>query len=531
MHRQFLVIAFILSLAAFLWFYRLDLHLMWNDEIDVAIYAKNILTSGLPTGWDGRNLYAYRDGSVLNSELLGVLSPWLTHYLMALSFYVFGVTTWAARFPFALTGFLTLILIYFLVQKLFRDPGLAYAVLAISAFSPTLIMFSRTARYYSLTMMAAVLSLLALELIPKKKWLGILLLVISGMAMFHSNELQFVAWWTSLFISTLIFKSKSLRLTFLAVSPVVAIFTATWVLWANPVSAQVGERHFLVNTNLPNTLEILKRFAWDIHLIQLLPLPLVALYLGFALKEVNHPAKLRQPVFYLALTALLFTVFSAILSPTPLDITTHSDVRHISAIFPLLLVLFAYPLYRIFQKNRLLGAAVFIIAVFTNIFFLKPPFEFKSYAYEYVSELMHDYTTPYEAVVDHLETHARQNDTVFVDPEYATEPLLFYLGNKLYFVGVLRSDNERILGKNRAFLPERLYTMTDPPDWYIKFGLDKSRVDVRGLPQYADVDYEETVLDVFAEDYTRPELFSHIFREVRPVPDEWKIYIYHKQED
>ena len=132
-------------------------------------------------------------------------------------------------------------------------------------------------------------------------------------------------------------------------------------------------------------------------------------------------------------------------------------------------------------------------------------------------------------MVDHLKNQAAENDTVFVDPEYATEPLLFYLGHKVYFVGVLKAENERILAKNRNILPPRLYSMTAPPDWYIKFGLDKSRVDVRGLPEYEAANYQETVLDVFAEDYTRPELYSHVFREIRPVPDEWKIYIYRKK--
>ena len=73
---------------------------VWADEANTALSAKAILnTGGLSARVDDHNLLMYRNGSELKNLRLSYLPP-APAYLTALSFKVFGFSSWSARLPF-----------------------------------------------------------------------------------------------------------------------------------------------------------------------------------------------------------------------------------------------------------------------------------------------------------------------------------------------------------------------------------------------------------------------------------------------
>ena len=90
----------------------------WDDEAQTGIIARNFLHTGQLTGWDGRNLFAYRNGALLNDQLR-VIQPPVDILVTAGAFAVLGVSAWAGRLPFALAGILTLVLFWRLVARRF----------------------------------------------------------------------------------------------------------------------------------------------------------------------------------------------------------------------------------------------------------------------------------------------------------------------------------------------------------------------------------------------------------------------------
>jgi len=90
---------------------------LWADEGDTAVLAANITKYGFPKAWDGVTFVDSDKGARLNHALVMVTSPWLQYYVAASSFLIFGKHTFAARLPFAIAGWLTVLLAYRLVLQ------------------------------------------------------------------------------------------------------------------------------------------------------------------------------------------------------------------------------------------------------------------------------------------------------------------------------------------------------------------------------------------------------------------------------
>src|SRR6185503_13510160 len=108
-HWPFAILAFI---AAILIFTNLGRDYLWEDEGDTAALASNILKFGVPKAWDGAAFLDSDHGARLNRDLVMVTHPWLQYYLAAGSFLVFGQNTLAARLPFAITAWMSILLVY-----------------------------------------------------------------------------------------------------------------------------------------------------------------------------------------------------------------------------------------------------------------------------------------------------------------------------------------------------------------------------------------------------------------------------------
>jgi 4-amino-4-deoxy-L-arabinose transferase-like glycosyltransferase len=90
---------------------------LWADEGDTAVLATNIVKTGIPKAWDGVTFIDSDKGARLNHDLVMISSPWLQYYVAATSFLLFGKSTFSARMPFALAGWLTVLVSYRLVLR------------------------------------------------------------------------------------------------------------------------------------------------------------------------------------------------------------------------------------------------------------------------------------------------------------------------------------------------------------------------------------------------------------------------------
>lgn len=187
-HWAFLLVA---AIGAALLFTNLGSGYLWADEGDTAVLASSIVKSGLPRAWDGVTFMDSDFGARVNSQLVMVSSPWLQYYLAGASFLLFGENTFAARFPFAFAGWLTVGLIYLLVWRVTDDrrAGLCASILAIS--SVQFLLFCRQSRYYALAMLFTCLlidSFLRLRSAQRAAIFGI-----AAVLLFHTHPIGIVA--------------------------------------------------------------------------------------------------------------------------------------------------------------------------------------------------------------------------------------------------------------------------------------------------------------------------------------------------
>jgi 4-amino-4-deoxy-L-arabinose transferase-like glycosyltransferase len=185
----------ILALAAYLIFFDLGGPWLWEDEGDTAAFARNVVATGLPTAWDGRNFldsdYGFRVmPRLFGHDLVMVGTPWLPFYAAAGSFALFGESNAAARLPFAIASLASIALLYLLVL---RTTGCARAALAASILlvaSTQFLLYAREARSYGFNIFFTLLLLWGFVRLGERRrdpWL-----VIAAILLFHSQYMPAV---------------------------------------------------------------------------------------------------------------------------------------------------------------------------------------------------------------------------------------------------------------------------------------------------------------------------------------------------
>src|SRR5207248_9231788 len=139
--RQHLPFALIAVIAAGLIFTNLGAGYLWADEGDTAVLASNILKFGVPKAWDGVTFVDSDFGARENDQLVMVSSPWVQYYITATSFLVFGQNTFAARFPFALAGWMSILLCYLIVWSVTGNRWAAFSAPVLLVFSVQFLLY------------------------------------------------------------------------------------------------------------------------------------------------------------------------------------------------------------------------------------------------------------------------------------------------------------------------------------------------------------------------------------------------------
>src|SRR5260370_1370390 len=144
------------AIGAVFIFANLGSDFLWEDEGDTAALAVNILKFGVPKAWDGGAFLDSDHGARLNRDLVMVTHPWVQYYLTAASFLVFGENTFAARIPFAIAGWMSILFVFLFVWRLFRNRLTAFSAAALLVFSVQFLLYAKQCRYCALNMLLVV---------------------------------------------------------------------------------------------------------------------------------------------------------------------------------------------------------------------------------------------------------------------------------------------------------------------------------------------------------------------------------------
>jgi hypothetical protein len=175
---------------------------LWQDEAETALRAESILESGLPRMTLGGVLVTAQPSLAVhegNAAGVWTWNTWLPAYLVAASFAILGRTPFAARVPFALAGILTLWLWWRLCVEGEKDELASRrawapeAALAILALSPAYLLFCRQSRYYALVALGTALVLASWRRLLEKKRHGALAVALSLNFLLHASFAFFAA--------------------------------------------------------------------------------------------------------------------------------------------------------------------------------------------------------------------------------------------------------------------------------------------------------------------------------------------------
>ena len=235
----------LLGAALFFSFYRLDARPLWGDEAETATLARNILRSGVPTTGDGVNeitlLTLLGRDVVASKNGVWTWSPWLQEYVAAGSFAVFGPTTWAARAPFALIGWLAVVATGCLAFRIYRSHAVALAAIALLSSSEVFLLHARQCRYYAIIVLAEVVLVFAFHQLLNGRRSGAFALAGALIVQFYSNYIVVAANVPALLLFAILLYFRQRRCLPALVLALAGFGLAAlpWVLYANPAQQSV----------------------------------------------------------------------------------------------------------------------------------------------------------------------------------------------------------------------------------------------------------------------------------------------------
>ena len=237
--RRFVVAlpyAALFGLAFYLLFCNLDGRLLWGDEAETALLAKNVLRFGIPKTVDGVNhiteLGNFRDE---NTGHIWTWTPWLQEYVTAASYLVLGETTWSSRAPFAAIAWLSIVLLALVVYRIYRDHRIAFASSVLLVTCEVFLLHARQCRYYAITVLAEVILIHGGSQLLSGRKSGTWLLALGLILQFYTNYIVAVANMPLLIVlGWLVHKERPKLARLLIAFGIFAAASAPWVIYARP---------------------------------------------------------------------------------------------------------------------------------------------------------------------------------------------------------------------------------------------------------------------------------------------------------
>ena len=519
--RLFLILA---AIAA-VYFCQLGHPLLWADEADTGLLSRNVLRSGYPTAFDGRNVSLADDGAQLNQRLLSKKIPWVQYYVGALSLAIFGDDTAGLRTLFALCGLLAFFPIRAVLRDRVRYPDL---VAALALLTPQVVLLQRSARYYPILILLYALLLWHLSHPFKQgriRWGGATLLFV---LFFHTHPFAAACSAAALVLYCLALRREALAGYLAAAS---AGFLS-WLAWyellgpslaSTPLTLGLITSHFAFwwkGFSLGVTATLV-----DVDAVGCLPLLLWAAALGW-LGWRNRPALRRlgrDPLFSFVLMNLLVQAVATGAVFGPETAAYYAILRYL----PHLLVFAVVAGFLVLNSAvRPAGAylAACLIAAGSNFLTLShwaAPMGRQtpaSWAGPVYAEILHPPVSAWEGAIARLRAEASadsaRDKVIVVWPPWTKETMIFYLGDlalvRQSTISSAPPETNRLIAQ--ALGPEVSRRLSAQPEWL---------VDLVGIFQAIPTGY---ALDGVFPSYSanpdngaRPELTRHAFAQPAPA--------------
>jgi hypothetical protein len=184
--QEIAVQAALAVIASLLLFCGLTEKYLWQDEAATAILARNMLKFGRPLAYDGVNLVTIDSFAAEDKDAIGQrtrsaqaavdyeirrrdikpdtawkFQPWGQFVVAAAGLTVLGHTTLGARLPFALAALAAVIVLFRLVRRYCDSLAMAAMAALLLASNAFWILHARQCRYYSLSSLMLLLTMLA----------------------------------------------------------------------------------------------------------------------------------------------------------------------------------------------------------------------------------------------------------------------------------------------------------------------------------------------------------------------------------
>jgi 4-amino-4-deoxy-L-arabinose transferase-like glycosyltransferase len=385
-HWPLLLVA---AVAAIFIFTNLGTYYLWEDEGDTAALASNILKFGVPKAWDGSAFLDSDHGARLNRDLVMVTHPWIQYYVAAASFAVFGQNTFAARFPFAIAGWLSIPIVYLFLWRFTRSRLAAFSAAILLTFSVQFLFYARQCRYCALNLV--LIAWLFWAFFRMKSARDCALFVFPAVLLFHSHPygLAPVVALGGLSLVYTPLKAQGRWIWFAA--PAIALLTLPWLALSSISSSGSA----LNTTAAASVGEFVERCGQAvIETTSVTPLIGSAILLGigaiwfrFAKRQTISPESSDEPLaadsspkfLQESEISILLGAFATIIVYALETVVTQSSdslwltgMRYASPVLPLAAIIAAVAIVRICRGRTLVWLALMLIFGLTKLGQLTP---------------------------------------------------------------------------------------------------------------------------------------------------------------
>lgn len=441
----------ILIVAAVLTFWRLDAIYLWQDEANTAVLAVRMLDSGRPLAYDGRNLltndnFAAEDratiGQRTTSAAAGVdyivargdlkpdtswiFHPWGQFVAAAAGIKLLGQTTLGPRLPFALAGFLSVLLLYWIVRRATSDPQMALMASAFLTLNAGWILHSRQARYYALSGFLLLVVLVAFLRWQREARAGAVLFVAAAWVWF---QVDYGTFWPVVGVLTAAAFIRHRHSPLKALVPA-AILAATFApfLFFYQVTGRLSAQLGPWTGRATDSLFQINRYVVPVA---------VLLAAGWLL--ARHRRRLAATELRLVSLAVAILAVMVIWVPT---VAPAAFLRYVIVVAPLGCVVTSWALFRGFGRSQswppwLLALVMAITPWITLPLDGMAPLPqlqassdvVRAELRSLVREVFVARRDPNRAVIDWLRGHTTPTDAILVN--YEDAPLMYYLPNPI----------------------------------------------------------------------------------------------------
>jgi len=417
------MLAIPILLAAFVLFFNLGDRLIWGDEAETALLGVNITKFGVPKATDGKNYITLLGaGSDTNKNDIWVWSPWLDEYIAALSFSIFGKTTTAARLPFVLIAFCSVIFLALLAHRFYHKKKLTLFVTLLYVSNVAFLLHARQCRYYALICLAQICLIYGYHLLLKGcSKNGIFYLVLALTVDFYCIYIVALPNVLAIVIVTLIIHRRHTCLfkNVLKSLAIFSLFVIPWLLYAQPwhQSGYMGFKDFGGKL-------FYRLMQINFHIVPVVLL-LVPVIMYFTKRE-----KLRKKSQDITQKDTKVFLWMLVLSHLLLlSVTPGYFFRYLIPLIPVFILLISV-IINDYVRVRFLQYLLVATLSLSNIISVFGAFPFSMQhpvsmpIIRYLNEITSDYKNTLEDVVLFLKKNASSDESIAVlDPEF---PIIFY---------------------------------------------------------------------------------------------------------